>query len=142
MLLPTRKARLLALAALTGAALSTAALAAPGAEPRCFAGESRFDVVGTRHADVIVGTRGPDRVHAGHGDDVLVGLDGDDLLCGGAGGDRIVGGDGADRLDGADDALRLAAEAGRRTADRATPERRPGQRQHGRAGWRRRDPRR
>jgi hypothetical protein len=63
-MLLARKTRLFALAALTGASLSSGALAAPGGEPTCF-GESGFDVVGTRHADFIVGTPGPDRVLGG-----------------------------------------------------------------------------
>jgi Ca2+-binding RTX toxin-like protein len=94
-----RAVRTFALAAVAAGALAAEAVAAPAKTPACF-GESEFDVVGTKHDDLLVGGF----LTAGDGDDLLVGGEGNDPLAfAGTGSDELQGGPGDDRLQGGAD---------------------------------------
>jgi uncharacterized repeat protein (TIGR01451 family) len=103
--------RLLVLAALSTAFLTSGTASA--STPECtIRGTDRSETLtGTAGRDVICGKGGNDRLRGMGGDDVLLGGDGHDLLEGGAGNDvlqgekgndALAGGDGADSLSGGD----------------------------------------
>ena len=92
--------RLLVLAALSAALLTSGTASA--STPECtIRGTDRSEtLIGTAGRDVICGKGGNDRLRGLGGDDVLLGGDGHDILDGGAGNDNLQGEKGNDQLDG------------------------------------------
>ena len=104
--------RLLVLAALSAALLTSGTASA--ATPECtIRGTDRSETLtGTPGRDVICGKGGNDRLRGMGGDDVLLGGDGHDLLEGGAGNDTLQGDKGNDALAGGDGTDSLSGDDG------------------------------
>ncbi|MDZ8138314.1 MAG: hypothetical protein RM049_23915 [Nostoc sp. DedQUE04] len=63
-----------------------------------FSNIERFEITGTKYADVLRGAAGNDILNGGAGNDILSGGAGNDILNGGAGNDILTGGTGNDRF--------------------------------------------